>query len=181
MTPERPQVTGVLALLDDGGFKLTLRQAGQASASDIVAGQCLPVGAEVLANYPGDNRQSLASTVASAATNAVQLLLVQQIEPLLHGLDAFLAYAIGVVHALGVLVMSQNMARCNPPQFDLASVLRCACDDSRLQIPTARRNEGLGQGAHWCTGVLTMTDGDGRPFYIYNRCDALAPARHRQV
>ena len=158
----------MLALLDEGGFKLTLRQAGEATASDVLAGQCLTVGAEVLANYPGDSPSSVAFTVASVATNAVQLLLIQQIEPLLHGLDAGLAYVIGVVHALGVLVMSQNQALCNPPQFDLAAVLRCACGDYRLQIPPARRAEGLEQGALWCTGVLSMIDGNGQPYYIYN-------------
>ena len=158
----------MLALLDEGGFKLTLRQADGASASDAIAGQCLTVGAEVLANYPGDSPSSVAFTVASVATNAVQLLLLQQIEPLLHALDAGLAYLIGVVHALGVLVMSLNQAKCNPPQFDLAAVLRCACDDHRLQIPEARRAEGLAEGALWCTGVLSMIDGNGQPYYIYN-------------
>ena len=163
------QVTGVLALLDEGEFKLTLRQAGRASAADAIAGQCLPVGAEVLAAFPGDSPKSVATTVASAAGNALHLLLVQQVEPLLHMTDAALAYAIGLVHSLGVLVMANNMAKCNPPQFDLPAVLRCACDDFRLQIPLRRRREGLQQGALWCTGVLSMLDGNGQPFYIYNR------------
>ena len=158
----------MLALLDEGDFRLTLRQADGSEASDVIAGQCLTVGAEVLTNYPGDSPSSLAFTVASVATNAVQLLLIQQIEPLLHAADATLAYLIGVVHALGVLVMSQNQALCNPPQFDLAAVLRCACDDHRLQIPAARREAGLEQGALWCTGVLSMIDGNGQPYYIYN-------------
>ena len=159
----------MLALLDEDGFKLTLRQANGASAADVVAGHCLTVGAEVLANYPGDSPQALATTAASLAMNAAQLLLIQQIEPLLHVMDAGLAYAIGVVQALGALVMSQNMARCNPPTFDLASVLRCACDDFRLQIPAPRRAEGLEQGALWCTGVLSMIDGNRQPYYIYNK------------
>jgi hypothetical protein len=159
----------VLALLDEDGFKLTLRQANAASAADVVAGHCLTVGAEVLANYPGDSPQSLATTAASLAMNAAQLLLIQQIEPLLHIMDAGLAYAIGVVQAMGALVMSQNMARCNPPTFNLASVLRCACDDFRLQIPAPRRAEGLEQGALWCTGVLSMIDGNRQPYYIYNK------------
>lgn len=163
------QVTGVLALLDEGGFKLSLKSAGQASASDIIAGQCLTVGAEVLANYPGDSPTSVAATVGSIASNAAQLLLIQQIEPLLHLMDAGLAYAIGVVHTLGVLVMSQNMARCNPPTFHLGDVLKCACDDHRLQIPVSTRTKTIADGALWCSGVLSMVDSNNKPYFVYNK------------
>ena len=163
------QVTGVLALLDTDGFKLSLQASETSSASDIIAGQCLTVGAEVLAKNPGDSKQSVAATVGSIASNAVQLLLIQQIEPFLHFMDAALAYVIGVVHTLGVLVMSQNMAICNPPQFNLADILKCACDDHRLQIPAAQRTAGLEQGAMWCTGVLSMVDGNSKPFFVYNK------------
>jgi hypothetical protein len=163
------QVTGVLALLDKGGFKLSLKTAGQASASDIIAGQCLTVGAEVLANYPGDSPSSVAATVGSIASNAAQLLLIQQIEPMLHFMDAMLAYTIGVVHALGVLVMSQNMARCNPPTFHLGDVLRCACDDHRLQIPDRARAQTAVDGALWCSGVLSMVDSNNKPYFVYNK------------
>ena len=163
------QVSGVLALVDAGGFKLSLKNAGKASAADIVAGQCLTVGAEVLANYPGDSPRSVAATVGSIASNAAQLLLIQQIEPLLHLTDAFLAYAIGVVHALGVLVMSHNMARCNPPTLNMTDILQCACGDHRLQIPGIRRKQGVSDGALWCTGVLSMIDSNNQPYFVYNK------------
>jgi hypothetical protein len=165
------QVTGVLALMDEGGFKLSLRAAGGAStsASDLVAGQCLTVGAEVLAGYPGDSQQGVQSTVGSIASNAAQLMLIQQIEPLLHVADASLAYAIGVVHTLGVLVMSQNMARCNPPTFNMGDILQCACGDHRLQIPALRRGGGMEDGALWCTGVLSMVDSNNQPYFVYNK------------
>ena len=32
-----------MALLDEGGFRLTLRQADGSEASDVIAGQCLTV------------------------------------------------------------------------------------------------------------------------------------------
>ena len=165
------QVTGVLALMDEGGFKLSLTAAGGASssASDIIAGQCLTVGAEVLTGYPGDSKQGMDSTVGSIVSNAAQLMLIQQIEPLLHLADASLAYAIGVVHTLGVLVMSQNMARCNPPTFNLGDILQCACGDHRLQIPAQRRGGGIADGALWCTGVLSMVDSNNQPYFVYNK------------
>ena len=163
------QVNGVLALVDSEGFTLSLRPADKSSASDIVAGQCLTVGAEVLANYPGDSPSSVAATVATIASNAAQLLLIQQIEPALHLLDAGLAYAIGVIHSLGVLVMAHSMARCNPPTFNMTEILQCACGDHRLQIPAAARAQGLAEGALWCTGVLSMIDGNSEPYLVYNR------------
>lgn len=163
------QVNGVLALMDEGGFKLSLRSADQSSASDIVAGQCLTVGAEVLAKHPGDSTEALHGTLGSLTSGAMQLMMVQQIEPLLHFMDSMLAYAIGLVHTMGVLVMSQNMAVCNPPDFSLTEVLSCACGDHRLQIPVARSTQGLAEGALWCTGVLSMVDGNNRPYYVYNK------------
>ena len=163
------QVNGVLALVDSEGFTLSLRPADKSSAADVIAGQCLTVGAEVLANYPGDSPSSVAATVATIASNAAQLLLIQQIEPALHGLDAALAYVIGVVHALGVLVMAHSMARCNPPTFNLGDVMQCACGDHRLQIPAPARDQGVAEGALWCTGVLSMMDGNSEPYLVYNK------------
>lgn len=162
------QVSGVLALMDGSGFKLSLMQSGQASASESVAGQCLTVGAEVLANYPSDNPSGLGYTVMSVASNALQLVLIQQIDPFLHLIDASLAYATGVVHTLGVLIMSQSMAKCNPPDFFLKDIVKCACNDLRLQIPRHRRVEGAKEGALWCSGVLSMVDSNNQPYYVYN-------------
>ena len=163
------QISGVLALMDDTGFKLSLKPAdGETSASDAIAGQCLTVGAEVLANYPGDSKASLGFTVTSIASNALQLLLVQQIEPFLHMLDAFLAYIIGIVHSLGVLIMSQSMSKCNPPDFYIKDVVKCACGDDRLQIAGARRAQAIPAHALWCSGVLSMIDSSNQPYYVFN-------------
>jgi hypothetical protein len=163
------EVSGVVALMDTEGFKLSFRPADRSSASDVIAGQCLTVGAEVLANYPGDSPKSVAATIATIAGNAAQLLLIRQIAPTLHLIDAMLAYLIGVVHALGVLVVSHNPSRCNPPTFNMTELLRCACGDHRLQIPAARRTQGLREGALWCTGVLSMIDSNSQPYLVYNK------------
>ena len=162
------QASGVLALLSASGFTLRLTPSSEASAADSIAGQCLTVGAETLANFPSDNPGGLGYTVTSIASNAVQLLLIQTIEPFLHFLDAGLAYLMGVVHTLGVWVMSQSMAKCNPPDFFLQDVVRCACNDHRLQIPSARRAETALDGALWCSGVLSMIDSNNQPYYVYN-------------
>ena len=163
------QVSGVIALADGGGFTLSLKPANESSAADVLAGQCLTVGAQTLATYPQDSPSSLGITVTSLAANAVQRLFLMQIEPLLHILDGLLAYVIGVVQSLGVLIMAQNTARCNPPDFYLKDVVQCACGDHRLQIPAARSSEGAQAGALWCTGVLGLIDSGNQPYYVYNR------------
>lgn len=163
------QVSGVIALLDGTGFKLSLKPANESSASDILAGQCLTLGAQTLANYPQDSPTSLGITVTSLAANALQRLFLMQIEPFLHIVDGSLAYITGVVQSLGVLIMAQNTARCNPPDFSLKDVVNCACGDHRLRIPPLRSSEGVPSGALWCTGVLGMIDSGNQPYYVYNK------------
>ena len=163
------QVSGVIALMDGTGFTLSLKPADESSASDIIAGQCLTLGAQTLASYPADSPTSLGITVTSLAANAIQRLFLMQIEPFLHVIDGMLAYIIGVVKSLGVLIMAQNTARCNPPDFSLKDVVHCACGDHRLRIPATRRTEGVEAGALWCTGVLGMIDSGNQPYYVYNK------------
>ena len=163
------EVTGVIALLGGSGFVLSLKSAGESSASDIMAGQCLTVGAETMANYPTDRPSSLGFSLTSMSANMMQTLFLMQIEPILHMLDGALAYLIGVVQTFGVVIMSQNSAKCNPPDFHLKDVVTCACGDQRLQIPLARSLEKIPDSALWCTGVLGMIDSSNQPYYVYNR------------
>jgi len=163
------QTQGLLALVSRGDtFRVSLLPADQGTETDAIAGQCLTLGAAAMAQFPTDDPKGLGAIVAATASNAVQQLLVQQIEPLVHYMDTALAYGIGVVQSFGRLVMSQNMAKCNPPDFNLRDVVTCACGDQPLGIQAARRVEGVPERAHWCSGVLSMLDGDGRPIFVYN-------------
>ena len=157
------KLTGVIALLDNTGFVLSIQPAGQTQASDLIAGQCLTKGAETMANYPQDNPASLGYAVSEMVQNSFHLLLIQQIEPALHVFDATLAYWIGVVHTFGVFVMSQSMAQCNPPDSHLKEIVECACDDTRLSIPN-----DVDPFALWCTGTLSMVDSSGHEYFVYN-------------
>ena len=163
------EVSGVIALMDSSGFKISLKPAGEASPSDLIAGRCLTAGAETMVNYPRDSPSSLGVTITSLASNAVQKLFLMQIDPFLHMLDGGIAYSIGVVQSFGVLLMAQNAARCNPPDFHLKDVVNCACDDHRLQIPPARATETAKDSALWCTGILGMIDSANQPYYVYNK------------
>ena len=166
------QTVGMMAVLTDNDFTLSLvpgRQFGLIqSGADVVAGQCLTVGAETMAKYPTDNVPSLTRSVTSIAGNVVQQVVLRSVEPFLHYIDAALAYGIGVVSSLGALVTSQSMSLCNPPEFYLRDVVTCACGDQRLRIQAPRRSEGLPEHALWCTGVLSMVDSNNQPFMIYN-------------
>jgi hypothetical protein len=52
------------------------------------------------------------------------------------------------------------------PDFYLFKAPTCACGDDAVRIPAQRRNEGLEDKAHWCTGTLRMTDGFGKPRWV---------------
>ena len=159
----------MIALAPTKDFRLSIRGARDTPAGDLIAGQCLTVAAEVLASYPQDDPNSLGLMITSIVSNALQRFLIMQIEPFVHMLDGFLAYLIGVVKSMGTLILSQNMARCNPPDFFLQDVVHCACGDHALQIPAGQRQAGLAGSAHWCSGVLGMIDSNNQPYYVYNK------------
>jgi hypothetical protein len=54
------------------------------------------------------------------------------------------------------------------PDYYIYKAPTCACGDDPVRIPPARRDEGLEDKAHWCTGTLRMTDGFGNAKYILN-------------
>lgn len=159
------QASGVIAIIPNDDFTLRIRAGANLSAGDIIAGQCLTVGAEVLASFPQDDQASMAYMVTSMVANSLQMMVIQQIEPFVHMLDGLLAYLLGIVKSLGMLIQSQTMARCNPPDFFLREIVNCPCGDKRLTIVPARRKAS----AHWCTGVLAMVDSNAQPYYIYNK------------
>jgi hypothetical protein len=159
----------VIALVPTDDFTLDIRASKDTPAGDLLSGQCLTLGAEVLASFPQDDTPSLGAAATSFVSNALERLLIAQIEPLLHILDGFLAYLIGVGKTLGGLVQSQNMARCSPPDLFLKDVVRCACGDQVLQIPYQQRVQGVQEGALWCTGVLGMIDSNNQPYYVHNK------------
>lgn len=162
------QTNGELALMDVTGFRLRVQSATLSDASAKVVGQCLTAGDATLARYPKGNGAQLGYKVGSMLQNAFNLLLLRQIDPLLHMLDATLAYWSGVLGAMGQLLMSQFAAQCNPPDVYLADVVRCACGDTPLSITPARARETWRDYALWCSGTLAMVDGANNPFVVYN-------------
>ena len=162
------QTNGVLALMDISGFQLRVQSASLSDANANVVGQCLTVGDATLARYPNENGAQLGYKVGAMLQNAFNLLLLRQIEPMLHMLDGGLAYLSGVLGAMGELLMAQFAAQCNPPDVYLTDVVKCACNDTPLAITPARATETWREYALWCSGTLVMVDGTNNPFIVYN-------------
>jgi len=162
------QTNGELALMDVTGFRLRVQSATLSDASAKVVGQCLTVGDATLARYPSGNGAQLGYKVGSMLQNAFNLLLIRQIDPWLHLLDATIAYYSGIVSATGRLIMAQFAAQCNPPDVYLSDVVQCACGDAPLAIPASRAKETWKDYALWCSGTLAMVDGTNHPFVVYN-------------
>jgi len=162
------QTNGVLALADVSGFRLRVQSAALSNASANVVGQCLTVGDATLARYPNENGAQIGYKVGSMLQNAFNLLLIRQIEPLLHILDGGVAYWSGVIGAMGEVLMAQFAAQCNPPDVYLHDVVKCACGDTPLAITAARAAETWRDYALWCSGTLVMVDGTNNPFIVYN-------------
>jgi hypothetical protein len=99
------QTNGVLAVMDASGFKLRIQSAGESTAA--VAGQCLTVGDATLANYPNENGATIGYKVGSTLQNMFNLLLLRQIDPILHVMDAGIAYGTGVLTSFAEILMAQ--------------------------------------------------------------------------
>lgn len=158
------QLNGVLAIFDPVGVTIRLQSAELTGASDVIAGQCLSVGDQTAVSDPALNLRSVAQTLGGMAENAMNAQFIRSVEPLYHMTDGTLAYLIGVMQSIGTLVKSQNLAKCNPPNFVLDELVQCACDDTALTIRApAEPSFDL-----WCTGTLSMVDGNGAAFVVYN-------------
>lgn len=162
------QTNGMLALIDVSGFKLRVQSAKLMDASASLVGQCLTVGAETLSRYPTGNGAQIGYKVGKFLQNAFNVIMTRQIDPLLHIVDASLAYLTGVLGAFGQFLMSQFAAQCNPPDVYLSDVVKCACGDTPLAITPERARETYRDYALWCSGTLLMVDGSNNPFVVFN-------------
>jgi hypothetical protein len=160
------QINGALKIVDASGFTVRLMSADLASGTDAIAGKCLTMGESQLARYPSGQEVGVGGALTKTLQTALQRKMVQTIEPMVHYLDAMLAWGQGAIHELGVLVMSQSVSLCSPPDHYLSDVVTCACGDTRLAIPIDTRNNA--DHALWCTGTLGMVDGSNQPLVVYN-------------
>lgn len=99
----------------------------------------------------------------------------------IHALDSMLSYLMGVVSGLEDMAQVIDAPHCKLPDYYIHKAPTCACGDDPVRIPDIRRNEGIREHAHWCTGTLQMQDGFGNLVYVWNpftykQLRSLAPA-----
>ena len=99
----------------------------------------------------------------------------------IHAIDSIITYLMGLASGLEDMAQAIDAPNCKMPDYYISKAPTCACGDDPVRIAEARRNEGLAEHAHWCTGTLQMQDGFGNPIYVFNpfsysRLRSLAPA-----
>ena len=154
--------------MDATGFQLRIQAAALSDASASVVGQCLTVGDETMSRYPNENQARIGYKIGATLQNVFNLMLIRQVEPFLHLMDAGLAYYSGVINGIGQILEAQFASQCNPPEIYLKDVAQCACGDTGLAIPAAQAAQTWQQRAFWCSGTLSMVDGANNPFVVFN-------------
>ena len=157
-----------MAVMDASGFTIRLQNAALSNATSNVVGQCLTIGDQTLARYTNENQAQIGYKIGKTLQSLFNLMLIRQIDPLLHAMDGLLAYFSGVIHGMGQVLMAQFVSQCNPPEIYLSDVVKCACNDTALAIPDARASQTWRDYALWCSGTLSMVDGSNNPFVVFN-------------
>lgn len=161
------QLNGALAFLDNTGYSIRVTSEVGYNTSSMVAGACLTLSNAESSGYQyiTGNRQASAEIIIFQVVN---FLTLQILDPFLHMFDGGINYAIGVIHSFATWVMSMFPEHCNPPDYFLKDVIKCACDDTRVTINSDSSKETFVQYAHWCSGTLAMTDENSNYWVIYN-------------
>ena len=157
-----------MAVMDASGFTIRLYDAKLSNATSNAVGQCLTIGDQTLARYTTENRVQIGYKIGRTLQSLFNLMLIREIDPLLHMMDGALAYFSGVIHSMGQVLMAQFVSQCNPPEIYLRDVVRCACDDTALAIPDSQAAQTWREYALWCSGTLSMVDGSNNPFVVFN-------------
>jgi hypothetical protein len=163
------QVSGFLAVAGTSGTRVNIQPA-RFSSTDAISGQCLTVGAEVDAQQTGDSQavRGIVSRAAEVLTSAGEAGIMRRLEPYMHMVDGALTYLIGVVAKFADVLQTMDIQHCLLPDVTLKDSVRCACGDKPLSVVPERAREGLSDMAFWCTGMLSMVDGDNRMQVVWN-------------
>ena len=157
-----------MAILDASGFRIRLEDASASEANSNVVGQCLTIGDQTLSRYTNENQAQIGYKIGKTLQNLFNLMLIREVDPLLHAMDGLLAYFSGVIHSMGQVLMAQFLSQCNPPEIFLRDVVKCACGDTTLAIPDTQARQTWKDYALWCSGTLSMVDGSNNPFVVFN-------------
>lgn len=163
------QVNGFLAITSVTGTAITI-QSARFAGTDGIGGQCLTVGAEVNAQQTGDSKavKSMAAHAAEILTGSGEAAVMRRLEPYMHMLDGGLVYLIGAMAKFADVLQTMDVQDCVLPDVTLKDTVRCACGDQPLSILPERKEGGLSEFAYWCTGTISLVDGDNRVQIVWN-------------
>lgn len=149
------------------GSRAVQERAEQNSGSGTQVGVCLSalVGERLREAGMQDLREI--SEVAAFISEAGDLTRRIPLEPLSHGLDAALAYSIGVVNGVMDVAQTLDFERCKLPDVTRQRTDECVCGDTPVKISGPRRESKEGS-ALWCTGPLMLTGSTGDAELVWN-------------
>tara|TARA_B100001540_G_scaffold284144_1_gene276205 strand:- start:10377 stop:28151 length:17775 start_codon:yes stop_codon:yes gene_type:complete len=154
-----------------GSDVLVLRgTAEQDELTDYLVGMCMSKYGDVAALDAKEN-SNVGAFVSQILTDVQSLKKSYFFEPWIHGIDAGIAWVIGVV--TGAMDMAQviDWDNCKLPVTSMKQRGRCACEDKAMTIPAPQRHAMAGVGSHafWCSGLLLLTNIDGSDLLIWNK------------
>ena len=182
----------VLAVFSkEDSFSITLGRSDLQKASDVTSGQCLTAAYDsaledseqekvqdnladstfVIMQGAAKNLETLrlgttANALIKKFTGTISKLTIRVPIQLF---DSVITYAMGVVSGMQSLTQALDDVNCRIPNYYIYKTTSCACDDDAVAISDVRKNEGLEQHAHWCSGTLKMTNAFGKILYVYNQ------------
>ena len=164
------QARGVLAVMSNSGFAVSLEPANLVSSTDAISGRCITQSATIESQQTGDaaSQRSIGAIAGQLLTGSAQVQLLRKIEPMMHMAEGVLTYFIGVIGSFANVLQTWDVAHCMIPDVTIASAARCACGDTVLAILPARRAEGADAFAYWCTGTVSVIDSNNKARVVWN-------------
>jgi hypothetical protein len=159
-----------LSIFDVSGFQLRLSSGNFASNTESLVGKCL-------SEYHVESMQNPDSAESQASLNSIPQSMIADtataiaqipFERALHSLDGFFSYAIGIVSGLQDLIATADQRHCNLPDTEAHELATCSCGDTAVRIPLSRANQGMEDGAFWCSGMLSLISPMGVSYLAFN-------------
>ena len=164
---------------DSAGVRIevSLTSDGLNRASDSAVGVCL---SEFSGDFMRDlsdssGKHKIASVIANLLTDIGFFTTNTFFSPAWQTMQALFAYLYGVVTGMMDVVQVIDWDHCKLPVTAFARVDRCACGDTQVEIPAARKGASVSAATDpgptsslWCSGLMMLTAADGSDFLIWN-------------
>ncbi|KAJ1464437.1 hypothetical protein T484DRAFT_1758092, partial [Baffinella frigidus] len=164
------QTDAFLSVFDVSGFQLRLSSGDFAKQTNSLVGKCLSEYHTESMQTPGmpESIEGLVSVAHTMAADARTASAQIPYERLLHSLDGFFSYIIGIVSGLQDVIATGDQRHCNLPDSEASDLATCTCGDTPVEIPYERAIQGMREAAFWCSGTLSLISPMGVSYIAYN-------------